>query len=175
VAVTGHKPTALLTIDSTKVDAAKLTALEDILYGTVGDDARLPLPDEVIALVGTGVTNVDMNRAANQPTFVNGTGVVTLPAVTGVQWKVNGVNKAPLALSPRSRRSDGHVEAVASRVQPRSATTSGRSSGSSYKNVRGRDSQVRVVGNNRRGALLLSGAVRVVVGGIVTGPPRTPR
>jgi hypothetical protein len=38
VQVTGYKPTALLTIDSTKVDPADLTALEDILYGTVGDD-----------------------------------------------------------------------------------------------------------------------------------------
>jgi hypothetical protein len=90
VQVAGYKPTALLTIDSTKVDAAKLSALEDILYGTVADNPRLPLPDEVITLVGTGVTNVDLNLAANQPTFNNGTGVVTLPAVTGVQWQVDG-------------------------------------------------------------------------------------
>lgn len=34
VNVAGHKPTALITIDSTKVDSAKLTALENILYGT---------------------------------------------------------------------------------------------------------------------------------------------
>jgi hypothetical protein len=94
VPVTGHKPTALLTIDSTKIDAAKLSALEDILYGTVGDDPRLPSPDEVITLVGTGVTDVDVNLAANQPTFNNGTGVITLPAVTGIQWKVNGANRA---------------------------------------------------------------------------------
>lgn len=94
VPVTGQKPTALLTIDSTKVDADKLSDLEDILYGTVGDDPRLPLPDEVITLFSTGVTDVDLNLAANQPTFNNGTGVITLPAVTGVQWKVNGVNRA---------------------------------------------------------------------------------
>jgi hypothetical protein len=31
-----------------------------------------------------------MGLAANQPTFVNGTGVVTLPAVAGVQWVFNG-------------------------------------------------------------------------------------
>jgi len=94
VSVAGYKPTALLTIDSTKVDAAKLTALEDILFGTEADDARLPLPDEVITLVGTGVTAVDMNLAANQPTFDNATGVVTLPAVTGVQWQVDGADVA---------------------------------------------------------------------------------
>ena len=45
------KPTAILTIDSTKVDAAKLKALEDILYGTEENEARLPLPDEVIELM----------------------------------------------------------------------------------------------------------------------------
>ena len=47
-----YKPTAILTIDSTKTDAAKLAALEDVLYGTDETDARLPLPAEVIALIG---------------------------------------------------------------------------------------------------------------------------
>lgn len=49
VNVTGHKPTASITIDSTKVDAAKLAALEKILYGddTESAEPRLPLPDEV--------------------------------------------------------------------------------------------------------------------------------
>ena len=47
VNVTGHKPTALLTIDSTKVDADKLKKIEDILYGTEELEARLPLPDEI--------------------------------------------------------------------------------------------------------------------------------
>lgn len=95
--VTGRKPTALLTIDSTKVTSAALKQFEDILYGidapefsatktyAVGDhvtyqskvykcttaisegaawdannwtevtnaEARLPLPDEIIALFGT--------------------------------------------------------------------------------------------------------------------------
>ena len=51
VNVTGFKPTALLTIDSTKIAADKLSQLEDILYGTENEEARLPLPDEVIALV----------------------------------------------------------------------------------------------------------------------------
>ncbi len=56
VAVTGYKPTASLVIDSTKVDAAKLAALEVILYGdddTVVVEPRMPLPDEVIALFAT--------------------------------------------------------------------------------------------------------------------------
>lgn len=61
VNVTGGKPTASITIDSTKVDADKLAALEDILYGknptteegSDGTEARLPLPDEIAALFST--------------------------------------------------------------------------------------------------------------------------
>lgn len=53
VAVEGHKPTAILTIDSTLVDAADLTALEDLLYGpTTGTGTpKLPLPAEVMAII----------------------------------------------------------------------------------------------------------------------------
>ena len=53
VNVTGFDPVASLTIDSTKVDATKLQALEKILYGSTEPDAtpRLPLPDEVITLL----------------------------------------------------------------------------------------------------------------------------
>ena len=53
VAVTGFKPTASVTIDSTKVDATKLAALEDILYGSESEEARLPLPDEIAQLMKT--------------------------------------------------------------------------------------------------------------------------
>lgn len=95
VSVTGEKPTALLVIDSTKVDPADLATLETILYGAPGDDPELPLPDAVLAIFGAGVTVVDLGTPANQPTYVAGTHIVTLPAVTGVQWKINGVNKAP--------------------------------------------------------------------------------
>jgi len=55
VPVTGYKPTALLVVDSTVVDPAALSDLEDLLYGTggaPGTDPQLPTPDEVIALVG---------------------------------------------------------------------------------------------------------------------------
>ena len=54
VAVPGMKPSASLTIDSTKVNGAALTALEDILYGTAGGDPRLPLPTEVATIMGGG-------------------------------------------------------------------------------------------------------------------------
>lgn len=51
VAVTGYKPTASITIDSTKVDAEKLAALEAKLYGSEDSEPTLPTPDEVIAML----------------------------------------------------------------------------------------------------------------------------
>lgn len=51
VNVTGHKPTASLTINSTKVEAGKLQQLEALLYGGDSTEAKLPLPDEVINLL----------------------------------------------------------------------------------------------------------------------------
>lgn len=53
VPVTGFKPTASLVVDSTKVDPEKLVALEEILYGSEEEDARLPLPDEVLTIITT--------------------------------------------------------------------------------------------------------------------------
>ena len=54
VNVTGFKPTSSIVIDSTKVDASKLAALEKILYGDeTGNGPRLPLPDEVAQTMKT--------------------------------------------------------------------------------------------------------------------------
>lgn len=56
VEVKGFKPTACVTIDSTKVDAEKLALVEAKLYGTDAEgennDATLLLPDEIVALIG---------------------------------------------------------------------------------------------------------------------------
>ena len=54
VSVTGAKPTASVCIDSTKVNADKLAALEAILYGSESEEARLPLPDEIAELMAEG-------------------------------------------------------------------------------------------------------------------------
>ena len=54
VPITGFKQSAHLEIDSTTVDATKLAAFEEILFGkdgTPGATARLPLPDEVKTLL----------------------------------------------------------------------------------------------------------------------------
>lgn len=52
VEVEGFKPTASLTIDSTKVSEEKMKAIEDILYGTEEAEARLPLPNEIVEIIG---------------------------------------------------------------------------------------------------------------------------
>lgn len=51
VDVTGFKPTAVVVVDSTKTDSAKLENLKDVLYGSAKEAARLPLPNEVVTLL----------------------------------------------------------------------------------------------------------------------------
>lgn len=53
VDVTGYKPTAHLEIDSTKLEASKLAAIEALLYGSEGEssNASLPTPNEILAIV----------------------------------------------------------------------------------------------------------------------------
>jgi hypothetical protein len=82
VPVPGLKPSALLTIDSTKVSEAGLAALEAALYGTAGQDPRLPSPAEVIAFFSGAVTEVE----PVEPTYVAGTHTLTIPTVTGVNY-----------------------------------------------------------------------------------------
>jgi len=45
-----YKPTATITIDSTKCDATKLQTLMDTLYGTANSEATLPSPDDIVAM-----------------------------------------------------------------------------------------------------------------------------
>ena len=52
VNVTGYEPTASIVIDSTKCDPTKLADLEEILYGSAEEEARLPLPDEIVIVLG---------------------------------------------------------------------------------------------------------------------------
>jgi hypothetical protein len=113
-AVTGYKNTAILTIDSTKVVPANLAALELVLYGTVGVDPLLPTPDAVIAAITTVLTAVDLGTPANQPTYVSGTHIITLPSVTGVTWKINGVTKTAGAQPALTTGQVANVLAVAS-------------------------------------------------------------
>lgn len=77
------KPTSSLTIDSTKVNPTNLAALELVLYGSVGVAPRLPTPDEVLAMFAGSLTSA----TPTVPTFVAGTGVITIPTVTGIQYR----------------------------------------------------------------------------------------
>lgn len=83
VEVPGAKPSAHLVFDSTKTPAGVLEAVENILYGTAGTSPRLPLPVELVALVG-GATTV----FPTAPTFNDG--VITIPSVTGVTYYIDG-------------------------------------------------------------------------------------
>ena len=59
IAITGFpsfKPTAALTIDSTKADHDSLTTLENALYGTENSEPTLPLPHLVVAMFSSGST-----------------------------------------------------------------------------------------------------------------------
>lgn len=51
VAVPNLKPTACITIDSKKVGSDKLKKIEDKLYGTETEEATLPTPTELAALI----------------------------------------------------------------------------------------------------------------------------
>ena len=51
VNVEGFKPTSTLVIDSTKVDAEKLAAIEAKLFGSESEEASLPLPDEIVDMM----------------------------------------------------------------------------------------------------------------------------
>jgi hypothetical protein len=88
-----YKPTAQIVIDSTKVDATALGALEDMLYGTAGTDPELPPPATVLALFAGTITLA----TPTEPAFDSGTDTITIPTVAGVVYKINGV---PVAAGP---------------------------------------------------------------------------
>lgn len=82
VPVTGLKPTSLLVVDSRNVDAADLTALEAVLYGG-SSAAKLPTPDEVIAMFGTAVVATGAN--AGTPGAFTPTGATAPATLTALQ------------------------------------------------------------------------------------------
>jgi hypothetical protein len=54
VAVEGKRPTAHLQLVSTDIEKTKLKKIEDILYGTESEPARMPLPDEIKTILAAG-------------------------------------------------------------------------------------------------------------------------
>jgi hypothetical protein len=81
-----YKPTALLTVISSDVDADTLVDLERMLYGDVAVDPALPLPSTVIGMFSGVVVEV----APNMPGYVQGTHTLTIPNVVGVTYFIEG-------------------------------------------------------------------------------------
>jgi len=63
VEVEGSDPTASIEIDSTKVDKAKLAALEAKLYGSESEEPTLPMPAEVAQILGEAAQQEDPEAA----------------------------------------------------------------------------------------------------------------
>ncbi|QJD49601.1 major tail protein [Gordonia phage Secretariat] len=82
-----YRPTAHVTIDSTKVNPADMAALEAILYGSADTEPRMPMPEEVLSLVGEAATLV----TATPPSFDAPSDTITIPTVTGVVYMIDGV------------------------------------------------------------------------------------
>lgn len=104
VAVPNLKPTSVITIESTKVAAAALAALEQILYGAAGVDPALPLPGTVITMFSGAITTV----TPAVPTFNAGTNTITIPTVPGVTYYIDG---SPVAAGPTVITADTVVTA----------------------------------------------------------------
>lgn len=85
----GVKPTAHLVVDSTKVTAEKLQAIEDAIYGTTLANSRMLTPDEIIAIINdtttyTITTNVTNGTYTGATTVVsNGSAQVQITANEG--------------------------------------------------------------------------------------------
>lgn len=104
VMVPGHKPSAILTLNSTELNAAALADLEDILYGTAAIDPSLPLPGAIIAMFTGTVVEV----APAVPAFNQATNTITIPNVAGVTYYIAG---APVAAGPVVITEDTLVQA----------------------------------------------------------------
>lgn len=98
VPVTGFRPTSVVKIDTTDplVSPSSLAALELILYGTTGVNPRMPLPDEVNTILTSGVQLV----TPTAPSYNATTDIITIPAITGVIYSVNGVDVPSGAYGP---------------------------------------------------------------------------
>jgi len=79
------KPTSIIKVDSTEVDAGQLASLEEILYGNVSDDPRLPTPDEVINLFAGSALSTGVSVAGGVDSVAI-TGTTTNYTFTVEQW-----------------------------------------------------------------------------------------
>jgi hypothetical protein len=91
-----YKPTASITIDSTKVEAGDLATLEEFLYGTAGTDPSLPSPEAVYAIFSGSI----LVATPTVPSYDSATNTITFPTIAGVDYFVNDVlQTAPLVIT----------------------------------------------------------------------------
>ena len=76
--ITGHKPTAHVIVDSTKVAPDVLATIESILYGSSGTTARLPTIAELLALTSVGYTIVVTDNGDGTWTATGPDGYITM-------------------------------------------------------------------------------------------------
>lgn len=97
-----YKPTAYLSVSSTKVPAASMAALEQIIHGTAATSPRLPKPAEIIGMFAGALTLA----TPVSPSYTAGTGALVVPNTTGVDYTINGevVNGTTVTVPTASRR-----------------------------------------------------------------------
>lgn len=136
VAVPGFKNTAEIVLDSTKIAAAKMAQIESILYGTAGTPGtkpRLPMPSELIEILGSAVTDavltgITIANATLTPDFdddvftytaatTSASGAITVTAGTGVNIAIT-VNGTTVANEGTASFNEGNnaVEITASKA-----------------------------------------------------------
>lgn len=87
VSVENMKPTASVTIDSTKVPKEKLEILEAILYGSESENPRLPLPDEIAEIFKEEIRTLEAT-----PSVINGASNVSITDPITITFN-NAINK----------------------------------------------------------------------------------
>lgn len=130
--VPGFRPTASVVIDSTKVDAATMTAIEDALFGSTADPATILLPEDLIALLTPTVVTPTIVINETAPTIPAGGGTTTLtttetnmPSGGTVRWSVTGSGwtvVSGLVTAPASVTA-GNSETVSAEILDADGTT----------------------------------------------------
>lgn len=83
------KPTASISIDSTRVPSSNLAALETVIYGSSGVDPLLPTPEALIGYFAGSTTVASLPDSG--PAYTAGTKTITIPSTTGVNYTIDGV------------------------------------------------------------------------------------
>lgn len=89
VPVPGGKPTSHVTVDSRDYTTTQMNAIKAILYGIGGGTPRMPLPSELISVLGGSGTSV----TPEAPAWALATDTITFTTRTGYDYYVNGIKQ----------------------------------------------------------------------------------